>query len=94
MDDPAHAGLPVMEKLSGGLVSIHMAILFFGLAGLFGKFLALDAILIVQGRTLIAFVVLVVFLRLMRMPILLQDNRQWIWLTRLADCARSGFAII
>ena len=81
MDDPTHAGLPVMEKLPGGLISIHVAILLFGLAGLFGKFLALDAILIVQGRTLIAFVVLVAFMRLMRMPILLRDRRQWIWLT-------------
>ena len=81
MDDPTHAGLPVMEKLPGGLISIHVAILLFGLAGLFGKFLALDAILIVQGRTIIAFVVLIAFMRLMRMPILLRDRRQWIWLT-------------
>ena len=80
-DYPTHAGLPVMEKLPGGLISIHVAILLFGLAGLFGKFLALDAILIVQGRTLIAFVVLLAFMRLMRMPILLRDRRQWIWLT-------------
>ena len=45
--------------MPGGLISIHGSILLFGTAGLFGKFLNFDAVLIVQGRTLIAFVALV-----------------------------------
>ena len=38
--------------MPGGLISIHGAILLFGTAGLFGKFLSFDAVLIVLGRTL------------------------------------------
>ena len=49
MDDPKHPELPVLGKLPSGLISIHVAILLFGMAGLFGKFLALNAILIVHG---------------------------------------------
>ena len=45
--------------MPGGLISIHGSILLFGTAGLFGKFLNFDAVLIVQGRTMIAFVALV-----------------------------------
>ena len=34
-----------------GLVEIHIAVLLFGLAGLFGKFLSLSPLVIVFGRT-------------------------------------------
>ena len=49
---------------TSGLIDIHVAVLLFGLAGLFGKFLALPAWCIVLGRTAFATIVLGVFLLL------------------------------
>ena len=66
--------------MPGGLISIHGAILLFGTAGLFGKFLSFDAVLIVLGRTLIAFLALVLVHLLMRVPVLLKEQKSWIWL--------------
>ena len=40
-----------MTEKRHGLVEIHIAVLLFGLAGLFGKFLSLPALVIVFGRT-------------------------------------------
>ncbi|MEE8432979.1 MAG: EamA family transporter [Candidatus Desulfatibia sp.] len=37
-----------------GMLEIHIAVMLFGLAGLFGKLLALPALVIVFGRTLFA----------------------------------------
>ena len=52
-----------MNKIqTSGLVDIHGAVLLFGLAGLFGKFLALPAWCIVLGRTGFATIVLGVIL--------------------------------
>lgn len=39
---------------TGGLLQIHVAVLLFGLAGLFGKYIALPAALITLGRVLFA----------------------------------------
>lgn len=39
---------------TGALVALHVAVLLFGFAGLFGKWLALSPVLIVFGRTFIA----------------------------------------
>ena len=50
------------------LVSLHAAVLLFGFAGLFGKWLALSPELIVLGRTAIASVALAVLLRVLREP--------------------------
>jgi drug/metabolite transporter (DMT)-like permease len=47
-------------------VSLHAAVLLFGVAGLFGKWLALSPESIVLGRTAIASVALAVLLRLLR----------------------------
>jgi drug/metabolite transporter (DMT)-like permease len=47
-------------------VSLHAAVLLFGVAGLFGKWLALSPESIVLGRTTIASVALAVLLRLLR----------------------------
>jgi drug/metabolite transporter (DMT)-like permease len=41
----------VKRHLATGLIDIHLAVLLFGFAGLFGKFLVLPAWLIVLGRT-------------------------------------------
>src|SRR6266567_5131814 len=50
------------------LAALHLAVVLFGFAGLFGKWLALPAVTIVFGRTLVASVALAVLLRLERLP--------------------------
>ncbi len=50
------------------LVSLHAAVLLFGVAGLFGKWLALSPELIVLGRSAVASVALVALLRMLREP--------------------------
>jgi drug/metabolite transporter (DMT)-like permease len=50
------------------LVSLHAAVLLFGFAGLFGKWLALSPEAIVLGRTVVASVALAVVLRALREP--------------------------
>ena len=49
-------------------VSLHAAVLLFGFAGLFGKWLALPPELIVLGRTVVASVALAVLLLIVREP--------------------------
>jgi len=48
-----HKRLPHSTNLSD-YVRLHSAVLLFGLAGLFGKFLSLSPLLIVAGRTFFA----------------------------------------
>jgi drug/metabolite transporter (DMT)-like permease len=50
------------------LLSLHAAVLLFGFAGLFGKWLALSPESIVLGRTLVASVALAALLRALREP--------------------------
>ncbi len=47
-----------MKTRAPGLVQIHVAVFLFGLAGLFGKFLALPSVVIVLGRTVFAAITL------------------------------------
>jgi drug/metabolite transporter (DMT)-like permease len=63
MSDPpavAHA------QHTRGLLALHAAVLLFGFAGLFGKWLALPPVSIVFGRTVIASLALALLLRLLR----------------------------
>lgn len=55
-----------MTSRFSGLLSIHIAVLLFGVAGLFGKLLALSPAIIVAGRTLFASLALVVVLWMLR----------------------------
>jgi drug/metabolite transporter (DMT)-like permease len=48
---PSSEKVVKMTEKRHGLVEIHIAVLLFGLAGLFGKFLSLPALVIVFGRT-------------------------------------------
>src|SRR5438067_2215383 len=57
------------------LASLHIAVALFGFAGLFGKWLALPAVTIVFGRTLVAAVGLAVLLRLERLPAAIPGRR-------------------
>ena len=52
-----------MGKKTNSLLGIHAAVLLFGFAGLFGKFLSLTPLMIVWGRTFFASIVLYLVLR-------------------------------
>jgi len=63
-----------------GILSVLVAVPFFSLTGLFGKFLSLPPLLIVQWRTVFAFVALLLLLLMLRKKIFFTDFREWIWL--------------
>ena len=63
-----------------GVISILVALPFVSLTGLFGKFLTLSPLLIVQGRTVFAFGTLLLVLFLLRKKIFFKDFREWLWL--------------
>ena len=70
-----------MKKTTGNktgqreLISIHMAVLLFGVAGLFGKFLQLPPAMIVFGRTLFAGIALLIVLRLLKTDLRVKNGR-------------------
>ncbi len=64
-----------MKKTYRGLLEIHIAVLFFGFAGLFGKFLAVPPALIVCGRTLFASIALAVALPLLKESVRINSSR-------------------
>ena len=57
-----------MPSRGGALATLHLAVALFGFAGLFGKWLALPAVTIVFGRTLVAAAALAVLLRARQEP--------------------------
>ena len=63
-----------------GIISILVALPFVSLTGLFGKFLTIAPLLIVQGRSIFAFGTLLIALVVMRKKLFFQDYREWIWL--------------
>ena len=63
-----------------GVISVLVALPFVSLTGLFGKFLTLSPLLIVQGRTIFAFGTLLIALFVMRKNIFFRDYREWLWL--------------
>lgn len=65
----------VQKKRS--LFEIHTAVVLFGLAGLFGKWIDLPPPLIVLGRVFFASMSLFLFLRLSRQPVLLTDKKDY-----------------
>lgn len=58
-----------------GLPAIHIAVLLFGVAGLFGKFLDVSPSLIVFGRTLFAAIALLILLPVLKIRIRLHNIR-------------------
>jgi drug/metabolite transporter (DMT)-like permease len=64
MDDASTHVSSRSGSRGGALISLHFAVLLFGFAGLFGKWIALPAAMIVLGRTSIAAVALGVMLAL------------------------------
>ena len=63
-----------------GVISVLVALPFVSLTGLFGKFLTLSPLLIVQGRTVFAFGALFLALFFLRKKIFFSDLREWLWL--------------
>lgn len=63
-----------------GIISILVALPFVSLTGLFGKFLTISPLLIVQGRSIFAFGTLLIALVFMRKKLFFKDYREWIWL--------------
>ena len=63
-----------------GIISVLVALPFVCLTGLFGKFLTITPLLIVQGRSIFAFGTLLIALFVMRKKLFFQDYREWIWL--------------
>jgi drug/metabolite transporter (DMT)-like permease len=55
-----------LNSRSKGLFEIHSAVLLFGVAGLFGKFLEVSPVIIVFGRTLFAWIALLVLLLILK----------------------------
>jgi hypothetical protein len=58
-----------------GLVDIHAAVLLFGLAGLFGKWLPLSPLFIVLGRVFFASAALALILSLSRQSFAVEPRR-------------------
>ena len=61
-----------------GIVSVLVALPFVSLTGLFGKFLSHSPLLIVQGRTVFAFVALLLALLILRKKIIFSNYREWL----------------
>ncbi len=59
-----------------GIVQIHLAVLLFGVAGLFGKFLSCSPLYIVLGRTFFASIALFFYARLFSKTVLFSFRKQ------------------
>ena len=60
-----------------GLFEIHLAVILFGLSGLFGKFLALPPLVIVFGRTFFAALALGTALAVLKIPFRVNSKRDF-----------------
>lgn len=72
-----------MDDRSKHLLQIHIAVLLFGMAGLFGKLIALPAMIIVLGRVFFAAISLYFILRLAGRPLRLGAPRAYVLLSAL-----------
>jgi drug/metabolite transporter (DMT)-like permease len=71
MDRPAESS----PSRAASLAALHLAVALFGFAGLFGKWIALPAVTIVLGRTVVAAAALAALNRLQRAPASLAGRR-------------------
>ena len=61
-------------------IQLHIAVLLFGVAGLFGKLVPLDAVVIVFGRTVFAAIAILTGLRIFRMSLALESGKSFLLL--------------
>lgn len=61
-----------------GLISIHLAVMLFGMAGLFGKLIDLPPTIIVFGRTLFASIALVLVLAILKTDMRLKRKKDFL----------------
>lgn len=64
-----------MKSRLGSLAAIHLAVLLFGVAGLFGKLLSLSSTFIVFGRTIFASLALLLVLALVKTDIRIKSGK-------------------
>ena len=69
----------IIESKNKSILEIHIAVLFFGLAGLFGKLISLPPIVIVFGRVLFASLFLITLLFSKKQSIKLDDRKEYFY---------------
>lgn len=69
-----------MTSKSKNLLEIHIAVLFFGLAGLFGKLVMLPALIIVLGRVIFAAIFLALLSLYLKQSLKLNQKRDYFYL--------------
>ncbi len=72
-----------MKNKFHGMMEIHSAVLLFGIAGLFGKFLALPAIIIVLGRTFFASISLALTLKTFKKSFFVNSPKDFAFLVSI-----------
>lgn len=94
-----------MQPKQSALLSLHSAVLLFGGTALFSKLISLSALDITVYRAAIAFIVLLILLKLQRQPIKLHNQRDYLvaimlgaivglhWVTYFAGMQMAGVAI-
>lgn len=70
-----------MNAENKSLIEIHLAVLLFGLAGLFGKLLLLPAMIIVLGRVFFSSIFLLILILYLKKDIKLKQRKHYIYLT-------------
>lgn len=78
--------IPPGEKNPGrhsGLMEVHIAVLLFGLAGLFGKFVSQPALVIVLGRTFFATVTLIILISISKTKFRLKSKSSLLFMILL-----------
>lgn len=78
-DNKSTRGLPY-GKRPQSLLEIHLAVLLFGLAGLFGKWLTLPPFIIVLGRVLFASITLFLILCILKQSIRVRTGKSYFYL--------------
>lgn len=66
-----------MDQKTKGLITVHGAVLLFGLSGLFAKLITLPSIIITLGRVGFSSVFLFLLLRLTKTPMKLREKKQY-----------------
>lgn len=69
-----------MDKNNKSLIEIHIAVLLFGMSGLFGKFLSLHPMIIVLGRVVFSSIFILALILFMKTKIRLNRKKDYFYL--------------